>query len=81
LRGVFHKRRILSGIKSKNKADGPIDNIVSSKRRVKSKVERPGISRKGPKLLSLVYAVELRAPNSKNGKLPLVFMIEEERQI
>lgn len=58
-RGDFHRRKILGGISSSNKAEGPIDRMVSSKNSVKSNVSLPGICRNGPKLLSSV--VELTA--------------------
>lgn len=74
LRGVFHKRSILGGINSSNKADGPIDRIVSSKKRVKSKVSLPGMSKNGPKLLS--KAVELTALDARGAMPPYRFIMK-----
>lgn len=58
-RGLVHNRLILGGINNNSNAEGPIDNMVSSNRSVKSNVVAPGILKIGPKLSSFPYMVEL----------------------
>jgi hypothetical protein len=57
-RGVFVKYSIRKGATSKSSAEGPMEKIDSSKRRVKSKEVFEIDSTNGPKLLSAVRNVE-----------------------
>ncbi len=66
------------GTKSKNKADGRIERIVSSKRSVKSNVTLPGNSIKGPKLLSPTVTLELMVLDARSKKPKGVFMVSEQ---
>jgi hypothetical protein len=67
LRGVLHKRSIRGGMTIKNKADGRIERMVSSKRSVKSNVTRPGNWMNGPKLLSNTGVLELFIRDASSG--------------
>jgi hypothetical protein len=66
------------GTKSKNKADGKIESIVSSKRSVKSNVTLPGNSMKGPKLLSSTVTLELMVLDARSTKPKYVFMVSKQ---
>lgn len=74
LRGDFQRYRILRGININNRAEGPIERIVSSKIRVKSNVAVPGSLKRGPKLLSLTYAdpLSLELRGAKPGYMSMV---------
>lgn len=77
LRGVLHKQTVRHGISSKNKADGPIDRMVSSNNSVKSNVDLFGICKKGPKLSSYERPVTF-AP--RGAKFATISMVSKTKQ-
>jgi hypothetical protein len=66
------------GTKSKNKADGRIERIVSSKRSVKSNRTFPGSAINGPKLLSSTVTLELMVLDARSTKPKYVFIVSKQ---